>query len=137
MILCASSLNKFLLSRFSITFHNLVPSDFPILSSCIFRSVFSSAAPAITTEALGAPAFNDFSDSFLSIVQSDADIITTEFNQSVIKEFIDANYGKQSVYPKLKVTGINDKAGKELAEIINLLKNDPFKFNDSSLQYYR
>ncbi len=63
----------------------------------------------------------DFSDQFLSIIQNDAEIPRREINKVIIKEIIDFNFGKQSVYPELKVSGINDKAGKELADIIKSL----------------
>ena len=63
----------------------------------------------------------DMSDQFLSIIQADADIISRAYNEAIIKELIDFNFGVQSEYPKLKVTGINDKLGKEFAEIVKIL----------------
>jgi SPP1 gp7 family putative phage head morphogenesis protein len=63
----------------------------------------------------------DLSDQFLSIIENDAAIITRRFNKSIIREFIDLNYGKQSKYPKLTVSGINDKFSKEFAEIMKSL----------------
>ena len=63
----------------------------------------------------------DLSDQFLSIIENDADIITRVWNKQIIREFVDFNYGKQSVYPKLVVSGINDKFSKEMAEIIKML----------------
>ncbi len=63
----------------------------------------------------------DLSDQFLSIIENDAAIITRRFNKEIIREFINLNYGKQSKYPKLSVSGINDKFSKEFAEILKML----------------
>lgn len=63
----------------------------------------------------------DLSDQFLSIIENDAAIIARRFNKEIIREFINLNYGKQSKYPKLSVSGINDKFSKEFAEILKML----------------
>lgn len=63
----------------------------------------------------------DLSDQFLSIIENDAAIISRRFNKEIIREFINLNYGKQSKYPTLKVSGINDKFSKEFAEILKML----------------
>lgn len=63
----------------------------------------------------------DLSDQFLSIIENDAGIITRRMNKSIVKEFIDFNYGAQSRYPKITVSGINDKFSKEFSEIIKTL----------------
>ena len=63
----------------------------------------------------------DFSDTFLSIIEDDADVAKDGIQKGIIKEFIDFNYGQQKKYPKLKVSGINDKWGKEFADIIKAL----------------
>lgn len=63
----------------------------------------------------------DLSDQFLSIIENDAAIITRRFNKDIMREFINFNYGVQTKYPKLCVTGINDKFSKEFAEIIKML----------------
>lgn len=63
----------------------------------------------------------DLSDQFLSIIEHDAQIVKSRFNKEIITEFVDMNFGKQNVYPKLKVTGINDKFSQEFAEILKLL----------------
>jgi phage gp29-like protein/uncharacterized protein (DUF2267 family) len=65
----------------------------------------------------------DLSDQFLSIIENDAAIITRRFNKDIMREFINFNYGVQTKYPKLCVTGINDKFSKEFAEIITMLTN--------------
>lgn len=64
---------------------------------------------------------SDLSDIFLSGIQLYANMICEKISNNVIKELIDFKYGKRSEYPKLKCTGINDKAGKELAEVLNML----------------
>ncbi len=61
---------------------------------------------------------NDFSESFLSLIENDADIIARRFNKEIIKEFVDINYGKQAAYPKLVISGINDKFGAEFADVL-------------------
>lgn len=64
---------------------------------------------------------NDLSDFFLSGLEHIADNICETFNNGPIKEIINLNYGPQPVYPKLKCSGISNKAGKELAEVMKLL----------------
>ena len=63
----------------------------------------------------------DLSDIFLSGIQLYAEQICEKITRDVIKDIVEFKYGQREVYPKLRCTGINDKAGKELAEIINLL----------------
>jgi hypothetical protein len=60
----------------------------------------------------------DLSDFFLSGIQSYANIACGVFNRKLIPHLINLNYGPQAAYPKLKCTGIDDKAGKELADIV-------------------
>lgn len=61
---------------------------------------------------------SDLSDFFLTGIQNYANIIAGVWNRKLIPDLIKMNFGPQKAYPKLKFTGINDKAGKELAEII-------------------
>ena len=63
----------------------------------------------------------DLSDMFLSGIQMYADQIADGINDKVLKTLIDAKFGKREKYPKLRVTDINDKAGKEKAEILVML----------------
>ena len=63
----------------------------------------------------------DLSDFFLTGIQNYANIIAGVWNRKLIPDLIKMNFGPQKAYPKLKFTGINDKAGKELAEIISSL----------------
>lgn len=62
----------------------------------------------------------DLSDFALSALEYVADRMVSPFNKRLIPELVAMNYGPQDAYPKLKVSGISDKAGKELSE---LLKN--------------
>lgn len=64
---------------------------------------------------------SDLSDLFLNGIQYIADIICDAINEDIIEDLVDAKFGKQEYYPKLKATGINDKAGKELADIVATL----------------
>ena len=64
---------------------------------------------------------NDLSDFFLSGLEQLAAVIVEGINQNVIPEMIMLNRGPRMTYPKLKVSGISDKAGKELAEIYKVL----------------
>ena len=61
---------------------------------------------------------SDLSDFFLTGIQNYANIVSGVWNRKLIPDLVKLNYGPQSSYPKLKASGINDKAGKELAEIL-------------------
>lgn len=63
----------------------------------------------------------DLSDIFLSGIELYADIIEDGINSCVIEKLVKMKFGEREYYPVLKVSGINDKAGKELAEIISML----------------
>lgn len=63
----------------------------------------------------------DLSDFFLTGIQNYANIVAGVWNRKLIPNLVKLNFGPQESYPKLKATGINDKAGKELAEIISSL----------------
>lgn len=60
---------------------------------------------------------------FTSGIQSYADLICDGINRSLFKSLVKMNFGEQLGYPKLKCTGITDKAGKELSETIKLLSD--------------
>lgn len=64
---------------------------------------------------------NDLSDFFMSGIQYYADIIAGGINRNLIPNLIRLNFGDQDGYPKLKVTGISDKAGTELANVVKTL----------------
>lgn len=68
---------------------------------------------------------SDLSDIFLNGIQYIGESICERINISLIETLVKANFGEQDNYPKLRVSGINDKAGKELAEIVaKLLDKD-------------
>ena len=80
----------------------------------------------------------DLSDFFLSGLQQYANIICGVFNRKLIPHLINLNYGPQAAYPKLKCTGIDDKAGKELAEIIGVfIDKKAIKPDDKLDEYLR
>lgn len=58
---------------------------------------------------------------FTSGIQAYADLICDTVNRQLIPNLIKLNYGDQRGYPKMKCTGISDKAGKEFAETIKFL----------------
>ncbi len=63
---------------------------------------------------------SDLSDIFLSGLTSHAKIIEEKLDIDVIQKLVNAKFGPREFYPKIKATGINDKAGKEIAEIIKI-----------------
>lgn len=64
---------------------------------------------------------SDLSDVFLSGIEYIADMICEKVNAHIIEDVVKAKYGPRAEYPKLICRGINDKAGKELADIIAIL----------------
>lgn len=78
----------------------------------------------------------DLSDFFLSGIQCYANIIAGVWNRKIIPNLIKLNYGEQVEYPKLKVTQINDKAGKELAEIVKSFVDSKVIKPDTPLEDY-
>ena len=65
----------------------------------------------------------DLSDIFLSGISVYSDSIATAMNAKLIPMLVKLNFGEQAKYPELKIEGINDKAGREFAEIIGMLKD--------------
>lgn len=65
----------------------------------------------------------DISDMFLSGIELYADIVKDGLNDCVVEKLVNLKYGKRAKYPKIRYSGINDKAGKELAEIITMFAN--------------
>jgi len=63
----------------------------------------------------------DLSDFFLSGIEHVAHKVRDMVNQFLIPELCNLNFGPLPAYPKLKVSGISDKAGKELAEVLHYL----------------
>lgn len=61
---------------------------------------------------------NDLSDFFTSGVDYIARLIVDDINRRLVPQLIQMNFGPMDKYPKIVLTGITDKAGKELSEII-------------------
>ena len=76
----------------------------------------------------------DQSDFFLSSIEHAADAICNPFNKKLIPKLIQMNRGERAVYPKLKATGISDKAGKELAEVLEKLAGVKILIPDDVLE---
>lgn len=68
----------------------------------------------------------DLSDIFLSGLSVYANSIRSPINTKLIPQIVKLNFGKQRKYPELIIEGINDKAGKELSEILKTLKEGGF-----------
>ena len=76
----------------------------------------------------------DLSDFFLGGIEHIASQICEVFNDQVIPEIIDINFGPQKNYPFMQCSGISDKAGKELAEILNILATSQYIKPDDRLE---
>lgn len=76
----------------------------------------------------------DLSDFFLGGIEHIAEYVACQINQSIIKDLILLNYGPQPGYPTLKASGISDKAGKELAEVVKLLTESKAIIPDDRLE---
>lgn len=75
----------------------------------------------------------DLSDFFLSGLVYIAGIIEEEID-AILKELVILNFGEQEKYPRFKFSGIEDKAGKELAEIIEMLARNKVIIPDDNLE---
>lgn len=64
---------------------------------------------------------SDLSDIFLSGIEFLGQMLEEQVNSRLIVPLINAKFGPQEFYPKLKFSGINDKAGKETAEVLTAL----------------
>lgn len=78
----------------------------------------------------------DLSDFFLSAIEHVAEIICEVFNDQIIPELIKLNYGPQEEYPKMICTGISDRAGKEFAEVLQILGSAKAIIPDDKLEEY-
>lgn len=61
----------------------------------------------------------DLSDFMLNGIKCIANIPRGVWNRKLIPDLIKLNFGEQVAYPTLEVSNIDDKAGKELADIVN------------------
>lgn len=64
----------------------------------------------------------DWSDLFLSGLEVHGGEVTAPINTKLIPMMVKQKYGKRRKYPQMQIEGINDKAGKEFAEILKILK---------------
>jgi hypothetical protein len=76
---------------------------------------------------------NDLSDFFLSGISYIADIIKEELDE-MIKELVILNFGEQDRYPEFKFSGIKDKAGEELAKILDIMVKNKIIIPDDTLE---
>lgn len=67
---------------------------------------------------------SDLSDIFLAGIECVGNLIEEPLNNDLIKPLIDAKFGPQEKYPKMKFKGINDKAGTETAEVLTSLERE-------------
>jgi hypothetical protein len=63
----------------------------------------------------------DQSEFFMGAIQYVADEAVSPFNHKLLPQLVRMKYGPQEAYPRLKVTGISDRAGKELADALKAL----------------
>ena len=77
---------------------------------------------------------NDLSDFFYSGIS----YIISEFCQPVNKQLIPSlvkmNLGERARYPKLAITGVTDRAGEELAKVLDLLAKNKIVIPDDELE---
>ncbi|MES2310203.1 MAG: hypothetical protein V4507_15220, partial [Verrucomicrobiota bacterium] len=76
---------------------------------------------------------NNLSDFFLSGLDHVASKIESPMNKYLIPGLIKMNRGARANYPKLKHSGVSDKAGKELSEILKYLGDTQFIIPDELL----
>jgi hypothetical protein len=76
----------------------------------------------------------DLSDFFLASIEQIAGEIEGGINREIIPQLIQLNRGPREVYPKLKHSGISDKAGKELSEVLQMLGNGRYITPDDALE---
>lgn len=76
----------------------------------------------------------DLSDFFLKGIEHIAHLIADGLNQSVIPELIKLNFPNDMPMPKIAVSGISDKAGKELAEVAKMLVESKVIIPDNNFE---
>ena len=76
----------------------------------------------------------DLSDFFLNGLTHIANGVCDELNGIPMKEIIDLNFGKQADYPKLKCSGLSDKAGEEFSNILKNLADSQYLTPDDKLE---
>lgn len=73
---------------------------------------------------------NNLSDFFLSGLDHIAAKIEGPLNQFLIPQLIMMNRGQRTAYPKLRHSGVSDKLGRELAEVLRFLGDTQFIIPD-------
>jgi hypothetical protein len=77
---------------------------------------------------------NDLSDFFLTGLEFLANEIADQINRNLIPELVKMNFGPRDKYPKLQFSGISDKAGKELSDILSTLTAAQILTPDDNLE---
>jgi len=77
---------------------------------------------------------NDLSDFFLSGLDYIANGISETINMDLIPNLIKLNRGARDKYPRLKVSGVSDKAGKELADTLKAYADGKLITPDEKLE---
>lgn len=77
---------------------------------------------------------NDLSDFFLAGLEHIGSVICEEFNDVIIPELMRLNFGPKVASPKLVCSGISDKAGKELADVLGVLTQSKVIIPDDVLE---
>lgn len=76
----------------------------------------------------------DLSDFALNSILHIAGRVEAPFNRKLIPGLVKANWGPQEHYPRLKASGIDDKAGKELAEVLKFFYESRYVTPDDDLE---
>lgn len=77
---------------------------------------------------------NDLSDFFTASLDFLARLIVDDINRTIIPELIKMNRPDRQEYPTICHSGISDKAGKELSEILNSLAGTKYIVPDDALE---
>lgn len=77
---------------------------------------------------------NDLSDFFMAGLEFYANLLVEDQNRIVIPEIINMNRPGRTVYPKIIHSGISDKAGKELAEMLTSFATSQYIIPDDATE---
>lgn len=77
---------------------------------------------------------NDLSDFFMSGIEYIIDEFCEPVNKQLIPELVKMNLGEMSRYPKLCITGVTDRAGEEMAKVMDLLVKNKVIVPDDKLE---
>jgi hypothetical protein len=76
----------------------------------------------------------DLSTIFLNGIEIFSELIADNVERTIVKKLVDAKYGKRAKYPQLKAADINNKAGKETAEVAKMLKDSGLIHSSDQLE---